>query len=118
MERNYVIKCGDDYLIWIEAGAEMDAAAKKCERLAARRGGKASWREVDGNRWMWSGRGFGHSRFTWQEARDIVWNKLKSLTTDGLGNRTEPPRPDRWRYKLVRIVPRGDTIRPANKRGR
>ena len=116
MERDYIIKCGDDYLVWAEAGAAPDAAAQKRERRYARMGDKAPWHEADGHRWAWVGGGFGHSRFTWQEARDIVWNKLKSLrTSHGTG---ADARPDRWRYKLVRIVPKGDTIRPADKRGR
>lgn len=114
MERDYIIKCGDDYLVWVEAGDVLDAAAQKRERVYARLGKTAPWNETDEHRWAWVGTGFGHSRFTWQEARDIVWNKLKSLRTSNGAD----ARPDRWRYKLVRIVPKGDAIRPADKRGR
>ena len=118
MERDYIIKCGDEYLVWVEAGAAPDAAAQKRERVYARLGKTAPWNEADEHRWAWVGSGFGHSRFTWQKARDIVWNKLKSLTHGPFGHPHPKPLTDRWRYKLVRIVPKGDTIRPADKRGR
>lgn len=110
MERDYIIKSGDDYVVWWEAGTEPCAEVRAYIGLREREGLKAPWNEVDGHRWAWSGMQKHATRLTWSAARDVVWNKLKSLKV--LGSPL-PPRTDRWRYKLVRLVPKGDTIRPT-----
>lgn len=101
--RDYFIKSGDEYLVWVEAGSEPPPL--QCE-----------WNEADGHRWTWVGSQRLASRFTWAEARDVVWNKLKTLRWHlALGTKIDPPRTDRWAHKLVRIVPKGDKIRPAGR---
>lgn len=115
---DYIIKAGNDVLVWIEAGTEMPEGAAKLVRLYEiqnKRRGRSDivhWSEVDGHRWCWSGMQWHATRFTWTEARDVVWNKLKTCTHGPLGHRHPVPLADRWAHKLVRLVPRGDTIRP------
>lgn len=106
--RDYVIKCGDERLAWVEKGSYPSPA--QC-RIPA-----SGWRTIDGHRYCWVGSKRIATRFTWQEARAVVWRKLKTCTRDGMGNLHERPLADRWFYKLCRLVPRGDTIRPTNKR--
>jgi hypothetical protein len=112
MERDYVIKSGDEYLVWWEAGTAPSESVFAYIRSFHRQGLEPAWNEVDGHKWCWSGQGSA-SRFTWREARDVVWNKLKTLKVPGS---PLPPLTDRWRYKLSRLVPKGDTIRPADAR--
>lgn len=106
-QRDYIIKCGDQWLAWIERGCEPTEAQA---RIPPDR-----WRHIDGHRYCWVG-GLRHTtRFTWNEARAVVWRKLKTCTRDGLGNLHPEPLIDRWRYKLCRLVPKGDTIRPRGR---
>jgi len=117
MDRDYFIKSGDEYLTWVEKGTEpAGGAAKLVERYKDPKY-PLHWILVDGHKWSWVGMQSLASKFTWEEARNIIWNKLKTRSHVGwqFGRRAKP-RPDRWRYKLVRIVPRGDKIRPKNKR--
>ncbi len=114
----YFVMSGDEHLCWWPKGTEPTGAVAKVIERYRRAGSEARWNEVDGNRWCWVGGQRLATTFTWAEARNVVWNLLKSLNRDGLGNRTSPPRPDRWAYKLSRLVPKGDTIRPAEKRRR
>jgi hypothetical protein len=114
--KNYIIRAGDsDALVWVEAGTEPDERAQKLIAMCAKEGRSPRWLEADGHRWAWVGPSSWATRFTWEEARDIVWNKLKS-NTHWFGTKRDAPIADRWCYKLVRLVPKGDTIRPKGAR--
>ena len=116
--RDYIIKSGDEHLVWIETGTEPDTRAQQRVYAYEREGGTAHWSEVDGHRWAWVGYQSWATRFTWEEARDVVWNKLKCNAYGAFGAKLPAPIPDRWASKLVRLVPAGDTIQPASKRRR
>jgi hypothetical protein len=116
--RDYIIKVGDEYVVWWEAGCLPDDRALARAQAWEKEGRVAPWHGVVGHRWAWTGMQKHATRFTWSEARDVVWNKLKTCTRDGMGNKHPEPIPDRWAYKIVRLVPAGDTIRPADKRRR
>ena len=114
MSKDYVIKSGDEHLVWWEAGTAVDhdpAVAHWVRRL----GDQCHWVEVEGQRWMWIGGNARASRFEWNQARDIVWNKLKA-NTHCFGVKRPEPIADRWAYTLTRIVPKGDSIRPRSRK--